>query len=243
MGSGPVFPYASQQIEKTYDLDSGILITTVTTDTTLDTYGNATNVSVTTADTTGTYATTTINTYTNDETKWHLGRLTQATVTKTGGYENAPARTSSFTYDSVTGFLTTETVESGANALTKTYTHDVYGNRISVTTTGPDITSRTTSTTYDSNGRFPITATNALNHSETREYNNAWGSVTKLTGPNNLDTVWQYDAQGRKVKEIRADGTSTDIYYNWCNASCTDPNAVYKVSTTSTASATSVCLL
>ena len=240
VGSGPIFPYVSFQVEKTYDLDSGNLITTVTTNTMLDNYGNATNVSVSTVDNTGSYVTTTVNNYVNDETKWHLGRLMDATVTKTGGVEDAPARTSSFTYDAQTGFLVTETVESGANALTKTYTHDAYGNRISVTTSGPDITSRTTTTTYDSDGRFPITASNALNHSEVREYNDAWGGVTKLTGPNNLDTVWQYDAQGRKIREIRADGTETNIYYNWCNGSCSEASAVYKVTTTTTAGATSV---
>ncbi|QMU61549.1 MAG: hypothetical protein GKR92_07505 [Gammaproteobacteria bacterium] len=251
----PIYPYVKKQTERTYDLLDHQLITTVTTETTLDDYGNALTVLVTTTDAESgnEYTTSTASLYDNienDPEKWHLGRLTQATVTKTGGVadptDGSPpndTRVSAFTYASDTGFLLTETIEPGPNALTKTYIHDDYGNRKQVETTGAGLVgTRITKTTYDANGRFPVYAENAMGptHSETREYNNPWGGVTKLTGPNGLDTIWQYDAQGRKIREIRSDGTETNIYYNWCNSACEDPNAVFKVTTTSTAGATSV---
>ena len=218
---GPAFPYASLSVSETFDLNGGALISTSTTDTTMDAYGNPTQLVVTTVDAgVETYKTTTNNTYTNDTTKWHLGRLTQATVVKEQGASVSPTRTSSFTYNSATGLLEVEKIEPGTNMeLVKTYVHDGYGNRVSVTTSGAGITARTTSTIYDSQGRFPLTVTNAVGHTETREYNDPWGNVTKLTGPNLLDTLWEYDTLGRKTKETRADGTITNISYTFCDVS------------------------
>ena len=236
---GPAFPFASQSVSETFDLNGGALISTNTTDTTMDTFGNPTQLVVTTVDAgVETYVTTTNNTYTNDTTKWHLGRLTQATVTKQQGTSSSPTRKSSFEYDAVTGLLTKEKIEPGTNMeLVKTYAHDGFGNRICVIVEGSDISDqgatntcdigggtvlnqgRITSTTYDSQGRFPVTVTNALSHVETREYNDPWGNVTKLTGPNNLDTLWEYDTLGRKSKETRADGTITNISYTFCDVS------------------------
>ncbi len=243
--TGPAFPYVDPAVSKTYDVNGGALLTTVTTDSTYDSYGNPTNITVTTADVgIDTYTTTTLNTYTNDTTKWHLGRLTQAVVSKTGGAQTSPSRTSTFEYDSTNGLLTKETIEPGGSfELVKTYTHDGFGNRISVTESGSGITSRTTTTSYDSKGQFPTTVTNALGHSESREYNDPYGNVTKLTGPNLLDTTWEYDSLGRKSREMRADGTETNMTYAFCNGSCpsqVSSLASYKITTTTTGAATSI---
>jgi len=244
----PVFIYTSQSVAESFDLDTGVLITTTTTTSTYDGYGNPTQIIATTNDIgEPSFVVTTNNTYVNDTTsnKWHLGRLTDADVTKSLGGVASPTRSSSFEYDAVTGFLTKEIIQPGSSMeLMKTYVHDGYGNRVCVVTTGSDITSlgnvnecqlgetvihpatagRITTTSYDSQGRFATTATNALGHTETREYdplfNQGWGQVTKLTGPNNLATVWEYDTLGRKIKEMRADGTVTDISYSFCDGSC-----------------------
>jgi len=221
----PVFIYTSQSVAESFDLDTGALITTTTTTSTYDSYGNPTQIIATTNDVgEPSFVTTTNNTYTNDTTKWHLGRLTAANVTKSLGGVASPTRSSSFEYDAVTGLLTKEIIEPGSSMeLMKTYTHDGFGNRLSVATSGSNITTRTTSTTYDAQGRFALTATNALSHSETREYdpllNQGWGQVTKLTGPNGLSTAWEYDTLGRKIKETRADGTQTTISYAFCDGS------------------------
>ena len=52
----------------------------VTTTTQYDSYGNPTQIDVSA---TGGFSKTTVNTYTNDSTKWILGRLTNSTVTST----------------------------------------------------------------------------------------------------------------------------------------------------------------
>jgi YD repeat-containing protein len=72
-------------------------------------------------------------------------------------------------------------------------------------------------------GLFPTTSTNAIAapgaanaHTETKQYDPRFGVLTKLTGPNNLDTTWVYDEFGRKIQENRADGTRTRWEYAMC---------------------------
>ena len=72
-------PKLTGSVESSYEL-TGALISTVTTGTTFDAYGNPTQISVSTGDG---YSKTTVNTYTNDTANWFLGRLTNATVTST----------------------------------------------------------------------------------------------------------------------------------------------------------------
>lgn len=55
-------------------------------------------------------------------------------------------------------------------------------------------------------GVFATRTTNALNHSESYEYDPRHGQVTKLTGPNGGVTTWAYDSFGHKTRESRADG-------------------------------------
>ena len=246
----PVFINADQSVAESFDLDTGALITTTTTTSSYDAYGNPTLITASTNDVgQPLFVTTTNNSYINDDSsKWHLGRLMTASVTKSLGGVASPTRRSAFEYDSVTGFLTKEIIEPvQANEpnmeLMKTYVHDGYGNRVCVVTTGADITSvgnvntcelngtvifpasagRITTSSYDSQGRFAVAATNALGHTEMREYdsvlNKGWGQVTKLTGPNGLPTIWEYDTLGRKIKETRADGTISTISYTFCDSS------------------------
>ena len=69
----------TQSVGRSYELDSS-LITTVTTTTGYDAYGNVTSLVVGTGDG---YSKTTTNTYTNDIANWFLGRLTRSTVQST----------------------------------------------------------------------------------------------------------------------------------------------------------------
>ena len=73
------FPYASQRVETSSDLN-GASLPTVTTTTTYDTHGNATSVVVSTGDG---FSKTTSNIFTNDVPNWILGRLTRSTVQST----------------------------------------------------------------------------------------------------------------------------------------------------------------
>ncbi|MBI2312111.1 MAG: hypothetical protein HYU77_06395 [Betaproteobacteria bacterium] len=73
------FPYLAQGVEASWDLN-GAVFPTVTTANQFDSYGNATQITVSTSDG---YSKSTTNTFTNDTVNWFLGRLTRATVTST----------------------------------------------------------------------------------------------------------------------------------------------------------------
>ncbi len=226
----------SRSVEYDNEVD-GSRVSTVTTDSQYDTYGNPTRITNSTVDATGTYVKTTVNTYSNNPSNWLLGRLTRTEVTGQLPNGISARRTSGFDYNLTNGLLIKEVIEPDfyeANlTLTTDHGYDAYGNKVRVTVSGRDIETRTSTTSYDAQGRFPIRSTNALGHAETRTYDPRFGSVTRLTGPNGLSTTWSYDGFGRKLNETRADTTQTDNTYNACDAGC-PPLAKYFVTTQST---------
>lgn len=136
------------------------------------------------------YETQTVNIYNDDVASWHLGRLTQSTVTTTVPKAPPITRVSSFEYDPGTGLLDKEIVEPGSEfELIKSYQHDDYGNRETTTVSGYEIDTRSQTTLYDSTrGQFPETISNALGHSETRSYSPLHGGLLDQTGANGLVT-------------------------------------------------------
>ncbi len=218
-------------------LAGSTLVSSTTTTYTYDNYGNPTEITVAVTDGLDTYTTHTNNTYTNNTAQWHLGRLTRAEVTQylPGNLDpkdgtctlSTPAtcatRVSAFGYSSVTGLLNQEIVEPDTPSLmlVTDYQYDVYGNKTSVTVSGGSgttaIVPRSTSSTYDARGQYALSSTNALGHSETRVYDDRFGVMLSLTGPNNLTTNWTYDSFGRQTGELRADGTQTTVTRQWCD--------------------------
>src|SRR5262249_10764960 len=90
-----------------------------------------------------------------------------------------------------------------------------------VTVSGVDIATRSSSASFapangSANGQFQTSTTNALNQSETWQYDLRFGKPTSHTGPNGLTTTSQYDSFGRKILEVRADGTKTQWVYGFC---------------------------
>jgi hypothetical protein len=73
------FPYTSKSIESGYDLN-GAGFPTVTTTQQFDAWGNATVMTVSTNDG---HSKTITNTYQNDVSKWHIGRLLRSKVQST----------------------------------------------------------------------------------------------------------------------------------------------------------------
>jgi RHS repeat-associated protein len=194
------------------------LTTTIVENKNYDNYGNIQEVISKIIDnTTGEeFVKTTYNTYENDEYSWILARLTNARVVSQA-YGDTKTKESSFTYDSQKGTLLSETIEPNSDKwLKKSYAYDSKGNKISETIHGANLPSRITTTSYDSLGKFAIKTTNPLGHSESKTYN-ADGQIISLTGPNGLTTKWEYDNFGKKIKENRADGTSTTYNYSWDN--------------------------
>jgi len=179
--------------------------------------------------------------------------LLSGVLLTTLAHADTATRTSAFEYDPVSGLLTKEIIEPGNSdlCLVTEYTYDAYGNKISATTRNCNgsagsnpglnteaaspaagstsiITSSTVTTTYDTKGRFPVSSTNALNQTETKVFDERFGVVTSLTGPNNLTTTWTYDGFGRVLTESRADNTSSQTTYALCDITC-PANAKYKI--------------
>lgn len=254
-GSGGNYHKAelTQAVARNYELDANNTnYNTVTTTTSYDGYSNPTSISISTADG---YSSVTTNTYSNDTSAWILGRVTNSTVARTKPSGTAPlslTRTFAFTYDPTTGLVTKDVAEPGDSnlCLVSTYQYDVFGNRTASTTRNCNgsageaappsgdavFASRTSNTSFAATtanpvpGQFPTSASNALGHGESREFDSRFGSMTKLTGPNALATNWVYDTLGRKTSESRADGTSTTWSYSLCGT-CPS-NARYYVTAT-----------
>jgi YD repeat-containing protein len=80
-------------------------------------------------------------------------------------------------------------------------------------------------------GRFTVSATNALGQSETWQYDPRFGKPTSHTGPNGLTTTWSYDGFGRKILEVRPDGTQTAWAYLLGGGGCS-VDASYRIQAT-----------
>jgi RHS repeat-associated protein len=133
--------------------------------------------------------------------------------------QSSGTRSSGFAYDPASGLLTQEVIEPGTPSLRlqTDYVYDAFGNKTSATVSGIDIASRGATTTYDAQGRFATSATNALGQSESWQYDPRFGLPTSHTGPNGLTTTWSYDGFGRKILEVRADGTRSQFVYSFCS--------------------------
>jgi RHS repeat-associated protein len=262
-----ILPYVSESVQAQYEIDAALISSSVTTYT-LDDMGNNTDIVVaisgenTQLDANGnplsptgfdTYTTHTVNTYLNDETNWFIGRLTQVENTQTMPDATTGTRMSAFSYDAVTGLLSQEIVEpnNATLRLVTDYQYDVYGNKTTVSVSGADIASRSSTTTWGertidnfanviNNGRFAVSTTNALGHSEQHAFDTSTGAMTQLRGPNGLDTSWEYDIFGRPLREIHADGTVNATFRAWCSASTCPANGLIKTMTMSTGSVPSV---
>jgi hypothetical protein len=79
LGGTRRYPFLTQSLEESWEL-TGAALPAVTTAYQYDSFGNATQVGVSTGDG---HAKTTVNTYSNDNTSWLLGRLTRSAVTST----------------------------------------------------------------------------------------------------------------------------------------------------------------
>ncbi|HEV2365327.1 MAG TPA: FG-GAP-like repeat-containing protein [Caulobacteraceae bacterium] len=220
------FVYLTQTVASGADLD-GTALPTVTTSylnqgqPACDAYGNPTLITVSTPD--GATKTTT-NTYCNDTTLWHLGRLLTAQVQSVVGTSNITRQTS-YAYgggsncNGGNGLLTSEIVEPNSSSLKleTDYVYDSFGNRKSATVSGPGITTRTTSQMFDSAGEFMTSATNALNQSESWNHSASFGLPTSHTDIDQLTSSWNYDTFGRPTLATATDGTQTKYQYLYCS--------------------------
>ncbi|OUD16038.1 RHS repeat domain-containing protein [Thioflexithrix psekupsensis] len=216
-GYGVHFSRIKKSISREYELDGSLTQSTVT-ENFYDNYGNPTQIKIShyQGAETGTpqYTEATDNIYENDVVNWYLGRLKRTQVTKNAAGQGVVTRASAWEYSPTTGLLTKEVIEpEHALCLEKSYQYDALGN-ITQSHTKPcnEQSVRTQRTEYDTQGRFALRSINALNQSETRQYD-GFGNLLALTGPNQLTTRWTYDGFGRTLLELRADGTWTQQAY------------------------------
>ena len=232
-----IYTYQPVKItDETYEYSSSLTTPYQTTVTRYqyDDYGNIDRTSIR-------YSTTdsvvNVNVYDNTAptiNKWHLGRLTKATVTKYSGGQTAVS-VSDFIYDPTSGLLTKETVQPADTlGYTKTYKHDGYGNIKQSTTKGinygNDNTHRTQYTTFDNKGRFVETTKNSLGHQETQVIDPYLGAMISKTSPNGLITQYKFDGFGQTFGGISPDGNQSATFMLW-NKGHADapPNTAYYV--------------
>ncbi|WP_244425208.1 RHS repeat domain-containing protein [Bradyrhizobium sp. STM 3843] len=115
--------------------------------------------------------------------------------------------------------MTQQVVEPDTPAvrLQTDYTYDNFGNVLTSTASGADIVTRSRTSSYDARGQFATSNANALGQSESLQYDARFGQPTSQTGPNGLTTSWSYDGLGRKILEVRPDGTQTKWTYQFCS--------------------------
>ncbi len=203
-------PVQTQSVKTLYDLSGNVLSRTTSSQNLadFDAYGFVKYSTSTSLD--GTIvATTSAFTHTVDANRWHLGRLSQASTTKSGGNKPSLAKTSSFTYDSTNGLLKTETIQPGnALSVTKSYTHDGFGNVIASSITGSGLT-RSSTSIYDSQGRFVLAESNQLGHTVSYNYDAQRALLLSTTDIAGKTTGFGYDAFGTVIRTWHPDSTQT----------------------------------
>jgi len=246
-------PYVKQHSTQEYRSDTGVLLATKTAATTLDRYGNATQIVEQVVGLAQSFVTSKTNDYVSDESSWQLSRLERSTVnrvqpeqdddlnndnlTTTTEYSYYPASTS----NNFEGLLQSVVVEPGSPLLkqTKGYTYNVFGNITSTSLKALGQPDRITQHGFDPTGRFQQTETNAKGHVEARTFDMVLGAVKTQTDANNGFTTWSNDAAGRTLTVVGVDDLDTALdesvittmTYKTCTTGCL-PNARYMVTAT-----------
>ncbi|UGQ48734.1 FG-GAP-like repeat-containing protein [Massilia endophytica] len=227
-GTSTRFPYVDQEQLTRTDLDNAFLERTTVTST-YDDWGNPTLVTRNSYNSANSLVGSVTNTrvYDNDAASWRIGELRSNTESRSMA-GSSQSRQSAYTYDGA-GRLDTETVEPNDALLRVQTRYDRSGNpfglvnRTILTWKDPAGTERTrtvSEVTYTPNGRFVAIRKNALNHTESLQFDARNGALTELIDVNGLVSSAAFDGFGRPVRATAVDGTETWTYNKRCNANC-----------------------
>jgi len=149
--------------------------------------------------------------YSYNTNTWLISLLGHRTTTSTTPVQTR-TRIAEYTYHQGTKLLKTHTIEKGTDKeLAADYTIDSYGNVVVIFVSDRFGAARTTIIEYEAEGIFPIEETNSLGHSVRRSFDPVFGTLTVHKDPNALVTKWAYDGFGRRVREVRPDGSETSL--------------------------------
>lgn len=216
-------------VEKKYEINTGDCYSTLEMSNKYDSYGNV----IESVSKIGNETTTNTNTFTNDEAKWQIGRLTGVTVTKTKNNESVIRKTS-YTYKN-DGLLEIEKIEPANQLLgyTVTYEHDDYGNVTGTITTPNDsrYKPRTSKYKYDDKGRAEVESWKESNgqrfFTNKRVIDNDLGLTSYVLDPNNVKTSYTYDGFGQLLETKTPIETNTTLK-RWSQGHADAPgNSVY----------------
>ncbi|MDE6533534.1 MAG: FG-GAP-like repeat-containing protein [Muribaculaceae bacterium] len=195
-GKDRVYTYFPSEIrQRAFEYNSRDTISDIITTTEYDNYGNQIRINSISGDN----VVETVNTFKNDEAKWHLGRLSESTVTKRSRFVTN-VRTARFNYDSRSGLLISEVTEPDDSELgfKKDYTRNAHGNITkSVVTPNDGGESRTSESKYDSKGRFIVSTVDALGFTTTNVIDEELGTVLATEDEAGLVTSNVYNRFGR----------------------------------------------
>lgn len=229
--------YPTHSIERSYEYNSGVMTSEIETNTSYDDYGNVKKSIVRN----GLNTTTATNTYSNDQAKWILGRLTRAEVTKEDAAGGTITTSSEFEYNSESGLLTTERFEPGElSGYQKTYTYDKFGNVLEDVLSANDGGSmdRLSKTEYSSDGRFKIRSENSVGHVATYTVDSSLGVETSATDINGITATYEHNSFGETTIARTPTGT-TNVTTAWANGHSYAPAcALYYVRTETTGAPT-----
>ena len=172
----------------------------------------------------------------NDATNWCIGRVGTTQVTRghslPGGAEMA--RTAPERSIRSSCRTTQEIAEPGRADLqvTTDISYDAFGNVAYRTSSAAGQALRMTSYSWPSSGRFLQSVTNPEGHRTSMSWDLVQAVRTSETDPNGLVTQWQYDALQRPVREVRPDGTRTEVARAYCGSSCGTATALHYVTST-----------
>jgi len=163
------------------------------------------------------YGRTTTTVYTNDTVNWLIGLPTSQSVQGLAPSVPSITRVTTFGYDA-RGIQNRVTIEPGtALEVERTSTLDAFGNATATTTTGSNIATRTETVTFDARGLYPLSVTNAVNHTGASTFDARHGVPLTQTDPNLLVTSYAYDPLGRQLLMTTPDGRDTTQSWSFCS--------------------------
>jgi RHS repeat-associated protein len=235
------FPFVLTSVRSDYEVGgtaNGQQVSQTTTTSGYDNFGNLDDVDIVTKDVVSTqqYETHKTLMFFTDSPTWCTNLVTQEDEFRFLPDGSQGRHRTTYAPDTVTANcrIKHRTVEPNVAALTVNtdFGYDTFGNINSSTITATGLATRTTTSNYGPQGVLPVSSTNGENEPAGNTYDYALGVPLTATDASGVQTIWTYDGFGRRINELRPDGTSTSWTYSACvvgNGYCGDAQLRYQI--------------